>query len=107
MTGSHNVLIDPALRKAVLVANEQIAGLRDIMEACKRYLEQTTLGPDYSGGVHKFIPKTRRGYLEPAPVASVVFIHVRVDPAYATIIGLYLPERKLGWGVPPPKTGLA
>jgi hypothetical protein len=98
--GSHIVLIEPFLKSEIDKAGKQIAGLMDLLLGSKRYLEGRNL-EDYSGGVIIYTPKARRGYLEPAAIAQVVYIHVRVDPAYATIIGLWLPERQRGWGIPP------
>jgi len=98
--GSHIVLIEPFLKSEIDKAGKQIAGLMALLLGSKRYLEGRNL-EDYGGGVIIYTPKARRGYLEPAAIAQVVYIHVRVDPAYATIIALWLPERQRGWGIPP------
>lgn len=100
MSGTHVILIDHGLQNAVVQAGKQIAGLFDLLQGSKRYLEDKRL-TDYTGGVFMYTPKARRGYLEPAPIARVVQIHLRVDPGFATIIGMWLPERQQGWGIPP------
>jgi hypothetical protein len=100
MPGTHVILIDQELEAIVKEAGRQIAGLFDLLLGGKRYLEDKRL-TDYTGGVFIYTPKARRGYLEPAPIARVVHVHLRIDPAFATIIGLWLPERQQGWGIPP------
>lgn len=100
MPGTHVILIDQDLQSAVTEAGKQIAGLFDLLLGSKRYLEDKRL-TDYTGGVFTYTPKARRGYLEPAPIARIAQVHLRVDPGYATIIGLWLPERQQGWGTPP------
>lgn len=101
MPGSHVILIDPTLERIVREAANQIAGLNDLLLGGKQYLEDKDLGDDFRGGVVTYTPRARRGYLEPAPISQVIMIHVRVDAAYATIIGLWLKDLQRGWGVPP------
>lgn len=101
MAGSHVVLIDPSLDLEIRRASQQIAGLCFILIGSKQYLQAKLFADDFTGGVILYQPKSQRSYLEPAPIAKEVMVHIRVDPAYATIIGIWLPERGQGWGIPP------
>lgn len=69
MPGTHVILIDRELAVSVKDAGRQIAGLFDLLEGGRRYLEGKRL-TDYTGGVFIYTPKARRGYLEPAPAGA-------------------------------------
>lgn len=60
MPGTHVILIDRELAVSVKDAGRQIAGLFDLLEGGRRYLEGKRL-TDYTGGVFIYTPKARRG----------------------------------------------
>ena len=106
MPGSHRVIVDPPLQKQINIAGQQIAGLVDILEGARLSIQSMDLGADRSGGIIVYTPKRQRGYLEPAPVCSTALLHIRIDHAYATIIGIFISDIKRTWGIGP-KVGVS
>lgn len=102
MTGSHVINISDALRRELKAADQQIAGLWDMVSAAKRFYEGVNLGEDYTRRIVVYAPKARRGPLEPIPFATRMVVHFVLYPAYATIVGVHFPERGRLFGDRPP-----